>query len=171
MNNNPPTLIAKSGREFATVPAAVVIFIVNPNEEILLLKSPKRKRWEVISGALEAGETVLAGALREVYEEAGRQIKVRPLGAVHTATFHYDENLPYMFSLCYLFAYEGGQIIPGDDMIGAPYQWVGLDQWGQLSAQMSPRANHFWLAHRTIDLYRIWVRQDVSLWHETEPVR
>ena len=59
----------KNQRHFACYPA-VAIFIVSAREEILLLQSPKRKRWEVVSGTLETGETVLAGALREVVYES-----------------------------------------------------------------------------------------------------
>ncbi len=46
--------------------------IINQTEQVMLLSSPTRKQgWQLVSGALEAGETLLAGTLREVYEELG----------------------------------------------------------------------------------------------------
>jgi CubicO group peptidase (beta-lactamase class C family) len=82
------------------------VFVVNEQEEILLLAHPKRGgSWEVVNGALEAREPVAEGALRETYEEAGEEVCVRPLGAGHVSTFHYDDNVQYMLSVGYLMAY------------------------------------------------------------------
>jgi 8-oxo-dGTP pyrophosphatase MutT (NUDIX family) len=55
-------------------------------------------------------------AIRETREEAGEQVRVRPLGTVHISTFHYGEDVRYMLSVGYLMVYEGGGIQPGDDM-------------------------------------------------------
>ena len=44
-------------------------------------------RWEVVSGAVEAGETLLEAVLREIREELGERIRVRPLGVLHAYTF------------------------------------------------------------------------------------
>ena len=49
----------------------------------------------------------------------GPGVRVRPLGAVHAQSFHYDANVRYMIGLDYLLAYEGGQVEPGDDMLGS----------------------------------------------------
>lgn len=164
-----PTLTAKNNRVFACYPAAVVIFIINEQEEILLLQHPKRQRWEVVSGAMEAGETILAGALREVREEVGLLVKVRPLGALHSATFAYDENVPFMLGLSFVMAYEGGEIIPGDDMAGAPFRWATPAEMRDLP--ITPPAHQPWLTERAIELYRLYARQNVSLEHETARVR
>lgn len=163
-----PTLTAQNHRVFACYPAAVVVFIINEREEILLLHSPRRNRWEVVSGGMEAGETVLAGALREVREEVGPHVKVRPLGALHSATFAYDEHVPFMLGLSYVMAYEGGEIIPGDDMAGAPFRWATPVEMRGLS--LTPPAHQPWLAERAIELYRLYSRQNVSLAHEVEQV-
>lgn len=67
-----PTITSASGRRtFACCPVAVLGFIVNAEEQILVLKHPQRSGWEVINGALDAGETVGEGLLREIREEAG----------------------------------------------------------------------------------------------------
>ena len=121
MSSRQPSVITANGkRHFPCFPIAVLAFIVNEEEEILLLAHPDREgAWEVVNGLLEAGETILAGALRETREEAGSDLRVRPLGTVHAYMFHYDENVPYMVGLCYLMAYEGGNVEPGDDMYGS----------------------------------------------------
>jgi 8-oxo-dGTP pyrophosphatase MutT (NUDIX family) len=62
-----PTIQTADGkRNFACSPAAVIAYIINEDEEILFLSSPKRPSWwENINGALDAGESVLDGVLRE----------------------------------------------------------------------------------------------------------
>src|SRR5438309_457569 len=73
--DRPHAIAASSGRWFATFPAAVVVPIVNPQEELLLLESQRRAGlWEPVNGAVEEGETLLEAALREVREEAGSDL-------------------------------------------------------------------------------------------------
>jgi 8-oxo-dGTP pyrophosphatase MutT (NUDIX family) len=116
----PTIMTAEKKRRFVCSLVAILVFIINENEEILLLSHPKRGgSWEVVNGALEARETVIEGAIRETQEEAGDEVQVRPLGSVHVSTFHYDKNVQYMLSVGYLMAYEGREIQPGDDWLGA----------------------------------------------------
>jgi len=99
MSNSSPYLISAGPRfrKFAAAPMALQAIVVNPAEQILLMYSPTRKHgWQVVSGALEAEETILDGTLREVYEELGAEVCVRPLGVVHAETFHYDKVVRYM---------------------------------------------------------------------------
>jgi len=126
-----PFMIAAQGRRFACSAVAVQAIIVNEDERTLLLSSPTRNRpgeWQVISGSLEAAETVLEGVLREVREEAGPQLQVRPLGMVHAHSFHFDPQVQYMIGIHYLLAYEGGEVQPGDDdMHDAHYRWWSIE--------------------------------------------
>jgi ADP-ribose pyrophosphatase YjhB (NUDIX family) len=134
-----------------------LVFIVNEQEEILLLAHPKRGgSWEVVNGALEAGETVVEGALRETREEAGAEVQVRPLGTVHVSTFHYNESVRYMLSVGYLMAYEGGRVQPGDDMAGSRHRWWGLDDLIDEQAKVLVPPNGEWLIARAVKLYRMW---------------
>jgi 8-oxo-dGTP pyrophosphatase MutT (NUDIX family) len=153
-----PTIQTADGkRNFACSPAAVLAYIINENEQILFLSSPKRPGWwENVNGALEAGESVLDGVLRETREEAGPEIQVRPLGTLHVSTYHYDESAMFMLSLNYLLAYEGGRVIPGDDMIGSDFRWLSFEEITGGQYQLLPPSDQPWLIHRAIELYRLW---------------
>ena len=158
MQNQQPYITTVDGRrKFACSPAAILSFIVNLQEEVLLLAHPKREGgWEVINGAMEARETVVEAALRETREEAGAEVRVRPLGAVHISTFHYDENAQFMLSIGYLMAYEGGRIEPGDDMAGSRYKWWSLNDLTDEKPKVLIPPDGKWLLERAVELYRIW---------------
>lgn len=149
-------------RRFACSPVAVLAIIVNEREEILLMAHPEQNGgWQVVNGAMEAGETALEAALRETYEEAGGDVRVRPLGTVHVSTFHYDERVRYMLSIAYLLAYEGGKIQPGDDMKGSEYKWWNLEEMASEEVELIIPPGEKWMMSRAVDLYRLW-RQDDS---------
>lgn len=153
----PPTITALSGRAFATFPAAVVVPVVNRHEEVLLLESPRRPGWwEPVNGAVDRGETLVDAALREVREEAGPQLQVRPLGVVHAATFAYDRALQRVISVVYVMAHERGVVIPGDDMEGSEVRWVTLDAIDREELRLVPPLDQAWLQHRTLELFRLW---------------
>ena len=111
------------GRLFETHPAAVVVPVVTQQEEFLLLENPLRPGWwEPVNGAVEKDETLLDAALREVREEVGSDLRVRPLGVVHASTFAYDAQVTHVISVTYLMAYLDGVARPGDDMQRKPRQ-------------------------------------------------
>ena len=153
---NQPTIVAQNGRSFPTYPIALQAIIINKNEEFLLLHSPTRNQgWQIISGGLDTGETILDGTLREVGEEIGTDANVRPLGLVHSQTFQYDPGIPHMIGIYYLLAYESGSIVPGDDMIGSDVRWWSL---AELAAEKPylHGSTHPWMLERAVDLYRLW---------------
>lgn len=82
---------------------------------------------------------------------------MRPLGVVHALTFEYDERIPFMSAVDFLFAYEGGPVTPGDDMAGSAFHWWGL---AELRAQeprlLVPSNGDFWIIERAIQLHRLW---------------
>ncbi len=158
---------ALNGRQFETHPAAVVVPIVTRREELLLLESPRRPGWwEPVNGAVDARETLLDAALREVREEVGPDLRVRPLGVVHASTFAYDAQVTHMISVTYLMAYEGGVPQPDDDMRGSRLQWATLDEIEAQALRMVPPLDQAWLRRRTLELFRLWKSAgDVPLQH------
>ena len=120
-----PQIKTASGRSLACYPAAVLAFIVDSYDRCLLLRKPGQHGWEVVSGALEPGETVTEGVLREVLEEAGLQV-VHSLGVLDTFTFVFDANQPPLISICCLLRYRGGEIRPGGDAKDAEFKWWDL---------------------------------------------
>ncbi|MBE2221152.1 MAG: NUDIX hydrolase [Anaerolineae bacterium] len=151
-----PAITAQNGRSFPAYAVALQAIIINRNEEILMLHSPTRKQgWQIISGGLDAEETILDGTLREVGEEIGTDAKVRPLGLVHCQTFQYDPGIPYMIGTYYLLVYEGGHIVPGDDMVGSEVRWWSL---AELTTEdpILHGSTHLWMLERAMDLYRLW---------------
>ena len=156
----------KETRRFACSAVALQAIVVRADEKTLLLSSPRRNpdgAWQVVSGALEAGETVLEGTLREVREELGNDVRVRPLGTVHAQTFHYDENVQYMIAIYYLLAYEGGEIQPGDDMLGSQYRWWKVDELSHDNVKIVVPPGQKWILKRAVELYRLWKEQTCEL--------
>jgi ADP-ribose pyrophosphatase YjhB (NUDIX family) len=161
-DNPQPSIATVDGqRRFACSPVAVLAFILNDREEILLMSPPDLPgHWQVITGAMEADETVLQGVLREVREEAGSDIQVRPLGTVHVSAFHYDERVRFMLSIGYLLAYEGGEVQPGDDMTGSKYRWWSLAELSSPEMKLIVPPGEKWLVERAVKLYRLWNTYD-----------
>ncbi len=152
----PPIMHDSTGRRiFTCQPAAVLAFIVAPDERILMLSHPARSGWEVVNGALNGDETVLDGVLRETREETGDHVRVRPLGALHAYTFRYGDAVQYMISIAYLLAYEGGDVMPGDDMRGSAVQWVSVDDIERGALPVMVPTGQPWLFRRAVDLFRL----------------
>jgi ADP-ribose pyrophosphatase YjhB (NUDIX family) len=155
--NRSSEIVATNGRWFATFPAAVVVPIVNRREELLLLESPDRPAvWQPVNGAVDHGESLLDAALREVREEAGERMDVRPLGVVHASTFAYDDRVRHMVSVVYLMAHESGEPLPGDDMRGSRVRWSTLNAIDADALRLLPPLDRPWLRHRTLELFRLW---------------
>ena len=171
MPNQQPLIRDAAGRRvFACSAAAVLAFIVDAQERLLLMAHPRRNgEWEVVNGALEAQETVVEGVLREIREEVGPALRVRPLGTVHSYTFRYDEAVQYMISIAYLVAYEGGPIQPGDDMRGSQYRWWRLEELLDEHVKLIVPRDQKWMAARAIELYGLWKDQMADLQPALDP--
>jgi ADP-ribose pyrophosphatase YjhB (NUDIX family) len=170
MPNQQPVITDASGRrQFACSAVIIQSIIVNQDQKFLLLSSPTRNHdgaWQVITGALEAEETILAGVLRETREEVGANLRVRPLGTVHTGTYKYDDNLRYTIVIYYLLAYEGGEVFPGDDMQGSQFGWWSMEEVENEAIKLhNPSPKQKWILRRAVELYFLWKDQNVTLQH------
>jgi 8-oxo-dGTP diphosphatase len=153
-----PTITRSDGaRVFACWPAAVLLTIFDRDERLLLLTHPRRRGgWEVPSGAVEAGETVLQAALREAREELGPAPVLRPLGTAHVEMFpYYDASVGDLLSVTYVLACDGGEVVPADDMAGATVRWATLDEIEREALPVIVPAQP-WLRRRALELFRLW---------------
>jgi ADP-ribose pyrophosphatase YjhB (NUDIX family) len=123
-----PMIKTASGRQLACYPTSVFGFVVDNFDRLLLFRQPGLTGWEVISGPMEAGETVPEAMIREIGEEAGPRCVTVYLGVIDTFTFVFDANLPPLVSVCCLMRYRGGEIEPGHDAKDADFQWWDLSR-------------------------------------------
>ncbi|MBI2569333.1 MAG: NUDIX hydrolase [Candidatus Schekmanbacteria bacterium] len=160
-----PTVRDVAGkRAFACFPAAVSVYLIDAAQRILLLAHPERKgAWEVINGAMEAGETVLDAACRETREEAGADVLMRPIAVFHAESFAYDASVPLMLSLCVVAAYAGGAIVPGDDMAGSEARWWRLAELAAPAVRVIVPPDGKDLIRRAIAAAALWADDDTPL--------
>ncbi len=155
MNKTNPRIASLSGREFTCFPVALVGYVINENKEFLFLSRQGEDSWEIPSGAMEASENTVDGILRELHEELGDAIKIKPLGVVHAHTFPFDEKVKEMISIGFLIQYLGGEINPSDDMKGAGYKWMSLEEIS-LEKNISVPRNKGTLFERATELFNLW---------------
>jgi 8-oxo-dGTP pyrophosphatase MutT (NUDIX family) len=154
MPNQQPIVTDTRGRRFACSAAGVLAFIVNDEGKFLLLSSPKRpNQWEVVNGALNSDETLLDAVLREIREEIGAAARVRPRGVVHAYTFRYDDVVQYMISVAFLLSFEGGEIVPSDDMTGSAARWFTVHELESGAVDVIVPAKPVWLFRHALSLY------------------
>lgn len=58
----------------------VVGGIIEKDNKILMVKEAKKKcygKWNIPAGHLESGETIFEGAIREIFEETGCEVKLK----------------------------------------------------------------------------------------------
>jgi 8-oxo-dGTP pyrophosphatase MutT (NUDIX family) len=160
----PPTVVSADGRrEFACFPAAILGFLVNADDEILLLSHPDREgHWEVINGAVEEGENPVEALRRETAEEAGPDVRIRPVGLVHTWLHRYDAAVPAMLSIAYVATYLGGEVVPGSDMANSEVRWAGSRelQSGDLTLLVPSQP---WLFERALAVHSCFSEAQVEL--------
>jgi 8-oxo-dGTP pyrophosphatase MutT (NUDIX family) len=158
-----PELLSADGRRFAGFAAAVLVFIIDPlTRRFLLLSSPAKRRrpgWEIVNGAVEAGETLLAAARREVAEEAGPSVRSEVLGTVHAWTWRYDEEVQHLISTAFVATYLGGDVDPGDDMAGSAVRWATLEEVRDLERAGSLIPDHAWVFERALECFDLWSSQ------------
>jgi 8-oxo-dGTP pyrophosphatase MutT (NUDIX family) len=157
-------MIAADGqREFACFPAAIMALILDADDRVLLFSHPARgDGWQVVSGAIEEGESPVAALLREVREEAGPAVSIRPVGSAHTWLHRFDSAVPAMMSIAYVATYLGGEVLPGSDMAGSDVRWATLAEIerGDVSLLL-PRQP--WLLRRAIAVHALFKEDEVDL--------
>ena len=169
-----PTLSSADGRRrFSCFPAAVRGFIFNGSGEVLLLSHPRRQgAWEVVNGAVEAGESPVAALLRETAEEAGPNLQIRPVACVHSFLFRYDPRVKAMLSIAYAATYLSGDVVPGSDMTGSDFRWVRLSDIERGAFRIVVPAQT-WLFQRAAAVHSLFKDTEVALepWEDMDHVQ
>ena len=148
-----PQVTSKSGRSFACFPAAVLVFLVNDAEQVLLL-SANPGEWKIVSGAIEDNETILQSARRELSEEAGTSVVADPVGVAHAHSYHYDTTVRNVISIYYVMEYKGGEIVPGDDEKDSVFEWWSLEDIRLRRNEIIIPEKQVWLFERAVSLFR-----------------
>jgi class 3 adenylate cyclase/ADP-ribose pyrophosphatase YjhB (NUDIX family) len=162
---------ADGRREFTCFPAAILAFIVNRDDEVLLLSHPARKgAWEIVNGAIYEGESPVAALLRETSEEAGPGLIIRPVASVHTFLYRFDAAIPAMFSIAYVATHIAGDVAPGSDMAMSDFRWASLGEIEseQLSISLP---SQLWLFRRALAVHTLFKDEQVELepWQPVTP--
>lgn len=104
--------------------------IVDDAGRVLMVKrghDPDKGRWSIPGGHVEAGETLVAAAAREVFEETGLRVEIgRELWSV---TLPYPGNETFEIH-DFTATVIGGDLRPGDDADDA--QWLTPAQLADL---------------------------------------
>ncbi len=95
-------------------------FVVNAENQVLMLKSPRYDDWEFPGGQIEEGETIPNGLEREIFEETGIIVKVRSLIGIYS-----NVGKPPIVNMDFLCEYVSGE--PKTSAESVQVKWVNQD--------------------------------------------
>jgi mutator protein MutT len=117
-------------REFPAAPIVGVGVVVIEGNRVLLVRrgqEPLKGEWSIPGGALELGETLEAGARREVAEETGIEIRILSLVEVLDRIVRQEDRIRYHYVLIdFVGVPTGGMLQAGTDAADA--RWVGREE-------------------------------------------
>ena len=120
---------------------AVTVFVVNDQEQVLLIERSDNGLWSLPGGGQDIGENIERTAVRETLEETGIQIEVSGLVGIYSDPNHvvaYDDGeVRQQFSICLRGRYVSGQPTASDE--STLVQWVGREALNDLEIHPSMR--------------------------------
>lgn len=113
-------------REYPEAPIVGVGAVIVDGEKVLLIRRgtpPLKGEWSLPGGALELGETLEAGIIREVKEETGLEVKPLAVVEVFDKIHREADRVRYHYVLVdFLCQVEGGSLCCATDADDA--RWV-----------------------------------------------
>lgn len=113
-------------REYPEAPIAGVGAVIIDGAKVLLVRRgnpPLQGEWSLPGGALEVGETLEAGIVREVKEETGLEVKPLAVVEVFDRIHREGERVRYHYVLVdFLCRVEGGTLCCATDAADA--RWI-----------------------------------------------
>jgi 8-oxo-dGTP diphosphatase len=123
-------------REFPEVPRMAVGAVVVDRGRVLLVRRgnpPLKGHWSLPGGALELGESLAEGLVREVREETGLTVEPLELVELLDRIHREGERVRYHYVIAdYLCRVVGGEMQAASDADAA--RWVERAEWNSHSA-------------------------------------
>lgn len=138
-----------------SIVVAVTVFVLNDQEQALLIERSDNGLWSLPGGGQEVGENIERTAVRETLEETGIQVQVTGLVGIYSDPNHvvaYDDGeVRQQFSICLRGRYVSGQPTPSDE--SGRVQWLSRDALDNLKIHPSMRLRIDHGYHRAGDPY------------------
>jgi 8-oxo-dGTP diphosphatase len=123
-------------REFPSAPIVAIGAIIVDAGRVLLVRrgsEPLKGQWSLPGGALELGESLTSGLVREVREETGLLIEPVELIELLDRIHRDGERVRYHYVIAdYLCRVAGGELIAATD--ADEVRWVERPEWNSHSA-------------------------------------
>jgi 8-oxo-dGTP diphosphatase len=123
-------------REFPAAPLVGIGAVIVHENRVLLVRrgsEPLRGHWTLPGGALEVGESLAEGVVREVREETGLLVEPLELVELLDRIHRQGERVRYHYVIAdYLCRVTGGELQVASDADEA--RWVERAEWNSHSA-------------------------------------
>jgi mutator protein MutT len=127
---------SKMQREFPQTPLVGVGAVVVDEGRVLLVRrgsEPLKGHWTLPGGALEVGETLAQGVVREVREETGLEVETIEIIELLDRIYREGERVRYHYVIAdYLCRVTGGELRAASDADAV--RWVERAEWNSHSA-------------------------------------
>ena len=154
-------------REYPSAPLVGVGAVVIHDGRVLLAKrgkAPMKGHWTLPGGALEVGEPLLEGVVREVREETGLIVQPVELIELLDRIHRVEDRIQFHYVIAdYLCRVTGGALLAASDADAV--RWVARSEWSSQSA-LTPDSNLDPITVRVIE--KGWQRSQVLWPHEPE---
>ncbi len=123
-------------REFPSAPLVAVGAVVVHQNRVLLVRRgqmPLKGHWTLPGGALELGEALIDGVIREVREETGLMVEPVELVELIDRIHRIDSRIQFHYVIAdYLCRVTGGELQAASDADAV--RWVERSEWNSHSA-------------------------------------